>query len=78
MFEQMGQVHKLTDLNQVDHCLESGLLHLSSSRPGLLRAWFLGKRQPFAQMNGCMEGGILTEHPLSQETDHFFLPRSTG
>jgi len=78
MFQQLGQVHTLTDLNQVDQCLKSSPPHLNSCRheflPWLLRARFLGKRQQFAQRNGSMEVGILTEHPLSQETGQCFFP----
>ena len=81
MLQQLEQVHNSTDLNQVDHCLTCSPPHLNICRreflPGLLRAWFLGKRQSFAQRNRCMEGGALTEHPLSQETGQFVLPRST-
>ena len=64
IIHELGEVHKLIDLNQVDRCVEGDPLHLSSCRfeflPRLLRPWPLGKCQTFAQTNGCIEGGILT------------------
>ena len=71
MFKQHREVHKLTDLNQVDNCIESASLHLSGSNFEILSrfllSWVLAKCQSSAKRDRCIEGFILTEHPLLQE-----------